>query len=599
MAESTSTLAQDVVICGGGLAGLLLARQLRRELPDLSVTVIERVPRPLPDGCHKVGESSVELGCQYFESLGLAPYLLERHLVKLGLRFFPGGGHLPLHLRTEIGPCSEPVVRSYQLDRGRLENDLRDMIQADGATLIEGSKVTTIELGPAGSGHVTAEQVAEHVAEHVVAYDGGATGPSGTLRARWLVDASGRQGLLRKRMKITRGSPHTAHAGWFRVKGRVDLNDMVPKSETAWHQRPCANERWRSTNHFMGPGYWAWVIPLATGMTSIGVVIHEDTHEFHEVSSLERCRAFLEKHEPVLARGLADAEVKDFLCLRKYNNMIARSWSPDRWGIVGEAGAFVDPLYSPGSDFITFANCFTTELMRMDLAGEDIAQQVLRYNGQYRAFVSSTTELFRTAAPIYGHPDAMTAKIYWDNFTYWSYTSQYYQQEVWKWLPDEHRPYDDIGRRFVEYATSANALLRAWAELAPPVIAPVMRAIPAFPSILVEAHIAAGQKLTRPDAQAYVEMRIGQAREVLGELLLRIVQELGPEHGRDLLERVHYSEWSFSVPPERLELEALDSRTRRKQLPEIARDIERNLGGVKRHAQAEAARGLLVQAATA
>ena len=52
----------DVVVCGGGLAGLLLARQLRREQPELSVAILERQRRPLDDACHKVGESSVELG---------------------------------------------------------------------------------------------------------------------------------------------------------------------------------------------------------------------------------------------------------------------------------------------------------------------------------------------------------------------------------------------------------------------------------------------------------------------------------------------------------------------------------------------------------
>ena len=52
----------DVVICGGGLAGLTLARQLRLELPELSVAVIDKLTRPLPEAAFKVGESSIELG---------------------------------------------------------------------------------------------------------------------------------------------------------------------------------------------------------------------------------------------------------------------------------------------------------------------------------------------------------------------------------------------------------------------------------------------------------------------------------------------------------------------------------------------------------
>jgi len=571
---------QDVVICGGGLAGLLLARQLRRELPALSVSVLERTRRPLPDACHKVGESSVETGSQYLERLGLGDYLLERQLVKLGLRFFPGDGNLPVEQRVEIGPSAEPIVRSYQLDRGRFEHDLRGFLEEDGVTLLEGARVREIVLGQKGAGHRVHYTL---------------DGEERQLAARWVVDASGRAALLRSAMKLKRGTQHAASAGWFRIAGRLDINDLVPASDTAWHGRPCASERWRSTNHFMGAGYWAWVIPLSTGNTSIGLVVHEELHSFSRVSSLEAVMDFLRQHEPVLARKLEEFEVKDFLCLRKYNNLIARCWSPDRWAIVGEAGAFVDPLYSPGTDFIAFANSFTTELIRLDQQGADLAAKATALNLQYRTFVSSTTELFRTAAPVYGHAQAMAAKLYWDNFTYWSYTCQYFQQSVWRWDPAQQVPFDAAGRHFVDLSTHVFALLRAWAGLKPSRHTPGMRALPVFPSMLVDAHIAVGRRMEPGEGIAYVEQRARQAEQVVVEFVLRVVQELGPELAQRLLDDVGFPAWNLPIPSERLELEACDSRTRRRALPEVARDVERCLGALHRHAAADVARGLLAQ----
>jgi hypothetical protein len=87
----------DVVICGGGLAGLTLARQLKLELPEISVAVIDRLARPLPEAAFKVGESSIELSTYYFgQVLKLADYFKRCHLFKLGLRFFFGEAHGPV-----------------------------------------------------------------------------------------------------------------------------------------------------------------------------------------------------------------------------------------------------------------------------------------------------------------------------------------------------------------------------------------------------------------------------------------------------------------------------------------------------------------------
>ena len=66
----------DVVICGGGMAGLSMARQLKLELPGITSAVLDRESRPLPEAAWKVGEATTEFGAHYLtEYLQLSDYL--------------------------------------------------------------------------------------------------------------------------------------------------------------------------------------------------------------------------------------------------------------------------------------------------------------------------------------------------------------------------------------------------------------------------------------------------------------------------------------------------------------------------------------------
>lgn len=56
----------DVVIPGGGLAGLTLALQLKRVRPQTSIPVAEKHAEPAPEATFKVGESTVEIGAYYY-----------------------------------------------------------------------------------------------------------------------------------------------------------------------------------------------------------------------------------------------------------------------------------------------------------------------------------------------------------------------------------------------------------------------------------------------------------------------------------------------------------------------------------------------------
>src|SRR6185503_20944121 len=172
----------DAVIVGGGLAGLTLALQLRARLPALAITVLERDAHPAPEAAHKVGESTVEIGAHYLDTvLGLDAHLRQRQLRKFGFRFFFSDRRDDIDAVTELGASNYLHTPGYQIDRGILENFLCERVREQGIELITGATVREIALADDGP--------------HRVRYE--SEGADSELAADWLVDASGRAGLLR------------------------------------------------------------------------------------------------------------------------------------------------------------------------------------------------------------------------------------------------------------------------------------------------------------------------------------------------------------------------------------------------------------------
>ncbi|HVI57826.1 MAG TPA: tryptophan 7-halogenase [Luteimonas sp.] len=396
----------DVAILGGGLAGLTLAIQLRMRDPSLRVAVLERRAHPVPEAAFKVGESTVEIGAHYFaEVLGLREHLEAAQVRKFGFRFFFSDRRMDVGNCTELGVGELLPTPSWQLDRGRFENFLGARARELGVDFRDGATVRT--LAPA---HGDDDP-------HLVGFDH--DGREATLSAHWLVDASGRAALLKRHLGLAEENDHDANAAWWRVEGIVDVDGW--SDDPAWRARCTPPERWRSTNHMCGPGYWVWLIPLASGAHSLGIVCDPRLHPLEAIDSHDKAMAWLREHQPRVAASL-DAPghaLRDFRFMRHFSHGCRQVFG-NRWALTGEAGLFLDPFYSPGSDFIAIANSFICDLAARGRAGERVEGRAGLYQQLYFSFYANTMTLFRGQYPLFGDALVMPLKIVWDYTFYWA-----------------------------------------------------------------------------------------------------------------------------------------------------------------------------------
>lgn len=406
----TAKQRADVTILGGGLAGLTLALQVKQELPDVKITVLEKRDHPVPEAAHKVGESSVEVGAYYFgEVLGLKEHIRQDQLPKLGLRFFfPAGDNSRIEERREFGGRRYAPCPSYQLDRGRFENYLADLCLERGINFHKRANVKEITVGHSRKQH------------HVVY---GTDEGDKSIESRWLVDASGRRAFLKRQLGLEQESPHLANAVWFRFSEHIKIDDWCDDPD--WQGVHTGKlGRWYSTNHLMGKGYWVWLIPLSSGSTSVGIVAAEEFHNLSDINSLEKAIRWLEKFEPQCADVIKANvnNVQDFRAIKHYATECKQVYSKDRWGITGEAGFFHDPFYSPGSDFIALSNTFLTDLIQRDFQGRGIRIRSRVYDRIFKRFYYGTKTVYQNQYQIFGNPLVMPVKVLWDYLVYWSLT---------------------------------------------------------------------------------------------------------------------------------------------------------------------------------
>ena len=318
----------DVVVIGGGPAGSTVAALLAER--GRSVTLLEKDRHPR----FHIGESLLPQNNPLFERLGILDEVRAIGLTKNGAQFTS-----MYHGKEETFYFSRALDKSqpsaFEVHRADLDEILIRNAARKGASVFEETRADQVDFGDDG----------------VVVH---ATGPGGRRewRARFLVDASGRDTFLASRFRIKEANPRHASVALF---GHYENAQRLPGTDEG-----------NISIYWFDHG-WFWFIPLQRGVTSVGAVCWPYYLKTRK-GSLEQFLDDTVATCPALAERLAHARrIAPVTATGNYSYRSRRCIGANHL-MVGDAFAFVDPVFSSGV-YLAMSGAF---------AAVDTVDQVLR-----------------------------------------------------------------------------------------------------------------------------------------------------------------------------------------------------------------------------
>ncbi|KAF2076630.1 hypothetical protein CYY_002059 [Polysphondylium violaceum] len=414
----------DIVIIGGGIAGLSACRHLLLKIPSLRkqrIAIIEprSEKRNNLDEDYKVGESTVEVSAMFFaKELELQDYLIENHPPKFSLQF-----HWPKDLaKTDTmddyystWAVKNPDIQSFQLNRCKIERDLLKMNRDMGCVYYHG-RVKDIDLAPGDKVKTIDVQLLSEEED----FKDQKPVDRILITTDYVIDCSGRNFTVGSRTDNIIRDPKQMFglenaSTWVRVKN-------VDRALFEFQDQQVTSSYYYDTNHFFGPGYWIWMIPLERGSRdfSIGVSYHKDKISPTMLNSYDKFMSFLEQNQKVLFNLIKSGEIVDFHRWPRLSHTSKTFYSHNNWCVMGDAAAIFDPFYSTGMIMIAFEIECLTEMMKFKLKGDvsGYHHRVTQFDRLVRAVTQINNHLIKSHSDHLGNASIMSWRIYMESTNY-------------------------------------------------------------------------------------------------------------------------------------------------------------------------------------
>jgi flavin-dependent dehydrogenase len=359
----------EVIVAGGGPGGAIVAARLAQKGRRVTVLERERFPR------FHLGESLLPQSMGALHAVGVLEEVDARFLRKHGASFHDSS--TGRSVRFDFADAFHAEYRNaYQVPRDTFDELLLRRAEALGADVREGWSVTNVRFEEGRAVGVDARDP---------------EGASHRIDAKVFVDATGRDALLahssRTTQRIETLDTTALFSHWdgaFREEGvrEGDIQIVLFGGDAAGFAEGSAP-----------PGGWFWFIPFKDRRTSVGVVVRGDWMRAHKGESVEAIYKSAVAESPVATRFLAGAtQIWPARATADFSFRV-RDLSGDGWLAVGDAGGFIDPLFSTGAHLAMHGGLRAADAIDAALDAGDVSRARFL---SWEKYVRQGAELFLT-----------------------------------------------------------------------------------------------------------------------------------------------------------------------------------------------------------